>query len=69
MTGFYMKCKTGLKWVNENDVSVNMLTHLFPMRLFSTPPHPTPPQKKQKKPRKSPGSLMFSGGRERVHWE
>ena len=36
-----------------------MLTHLFPMHPFSSPENI----------RKPYGFLMFSGGRERMHWE
>ena len=38
------------------------LTHSFPMHPFST----SPPSENIRKPY---GFLMFSGGRERVHWE
>ena len=40
-------------------ISIPMLTHLFPMHAFSTPENIRKPQ----------GFLMFSGGRESVHWE
>ena len=36
-----------------------MLTHLFPMHSFPAPENIRKPQ----------GFVMFSGGRERVHWE
>ena len=36
-----------------------ILTHSFPMHLFSTPENIRKPQV----------FLMFSGGREKVHWE
>ena len=44
-------------YFSSNKVSI--LTHLFPMHLFSTPENI----------RKSYGFLMFSGGRESVYWE
>ena len=44
-------------YFSSNKVSI--LTHLFPMHLFSTPENI----------RKSYGFLMFSGGRENVYWE
>ena len=40
-------------------ISIPMLTRLFPMHAFSTPENIRKPQ----------GFLMFSGGRESVHWE
>ena len=43
-------------WVN---LTLSCLTHSFPIHPFSTPPHNPKPY----------GFLMFSGGRERVHWE
>ena len=49
-----LRCLTVSSWKHQNLENFNMiLTHLFPMDPFSTP-------------RKR---LMFSGGRERVHWK
>ena len=47
-----------LEAIAPND-SRGILTHLFPITLFPPP----------KNIRKLHGFLIFSGGRERVHWE
>ena len=45
-------------WGIAIQLEVFYLTHFFPMHSFSTPWE-----------QKTSGFLMFSGGRERVHWE